>query len=50
MLRRWNASELKRGDIACVLAEPVATNVGMVRDAPGYLAALRRLTARPARY
>jgi glutamate-1-semialdehyde 2,1-aminomutase len=35
--------ELKRGDIACVLAEPVMTNVGMVRDAPGYLAGLRRL-------
>ncbi len=35
--------ELKRGDIACVLAEPVMTNVGMVRDAPGYLQTLRRL-------
>jgi glutamate-1-semialdehyde 2,1-aminomutase len=35
--------ELKRGGIACVLAEPVMTNVGMVRDAPGYLQALRRL-------
>lgn len=35
--------ELKRGDIACVLAEPIMTNVGMVRDAPGYLATLRRL-------
>jgi glutamate-1-semialdehyde 2,1-aminomutase len=35
--------ELKRGDIACVLAEPVMTNVGMVRDAPGYLECLRRL-------
>jgi glutamate-1-semialdehyde 2,1-aminomutase len=35
--------ELKRGDIACVLAEPVMTNIGMVRDAPGYLEALRRL-------
>jgi glutamate-1-semialdehyde 2,1-aminomutase len=35
--------ELRRGDIACVLAEPVMTNVGMVRDAPGYLAELRRL-------
>ncbi len=31
------------GDIACVLAEPMMTNVGMVRDAPGYLTALRRL-------
>jgi glutamate-1-semialdehyde 2,1-aminomutase len=35
--------ELKRGDIACVLAEPVMTNVGMVRDAPGYLDVLRAL-------
>lgn len=35
--------ELKRGDIACVLAEPVMTNVGMVRDAPGYLERLRDL-------
>jgi glutamate-1-semialdehyde 2,1-aminomutase len=34
---------LAASDIACVLAEPVMTNVGMVRDAPGYLAALRRL-------
>ena len=35
--------ELKRGDIACVLAEPVMTNVGMVRDAPGYLDTLSDL-------
>ena len=35
--------ELRRGDIACILAEPVMTNVGMVRDAPGYLEVLRRL-------
>ena len=35
--------ELKMGDIACVLAEPVMTNVGMVRDAPGYLETLRQL-------
>lgn len=35
--------ELKKGDIACVLAEPVMTNVGMVRDAPGYLNLLRAL-------
>lgn len=34
---------LRGGDIACVLAEPVMTNVGMVRDAPGYLNTLRRL-------
>jgi glutamate-1-semialdehyde 2,1-aminomutase len=37
------ATALRGGDIACVLAEPVMTNVGMVRDAPGFLAALRRL-------
>jgi glutamate-1-semialdehyde 2,1-aminomutase len=35
--------KLKKGDIACVLAEPVMTNVGMVRDAPGYLDVLRAL-------
>ena len=37
------ASALHGGDIACVLAEPVMTNVGMVRDAPGFLQTLRRL-------
>ena len=37
------AAALRGGDIACVLAEPVMTNVGMVRDAPGFLAALRAL-------
>ncbi|HNW18340.1 MAG TPA: aspartate aminotransferase family protein [Sphingorhabdus lacus] len=36
-------SALRNGDIACVLAEPVMTNIGMVRDAPGYLETLRRL-------
>lgn len=36
-------SALKTGDIACVLAEPVMTNIGMVRDAPGYLETLRQL-------
>lgn len=34
---------LHSGDIACVLAEPVMTNIGMVRDARGYLETLRRL-------
>ncbi len=34
---------LRSGDIACVLAEPVMTNIGMVRDAPGYLERLRQL-------
>ena len=37
------AGALHGGHIACVLAEPVMTNVGMVRDAPGFLAKLRRL-------
>ncbi|AJA08820.1 aminotransferase [Sphingopyxis fribergensis] len=37
------ANALRGGDIACVLAEPVMTNVGMVRDAPGFLQTLRRL-------
>jgi glutamate-1-semialdehyde 2,1-aminomutase len=34
---------LREGGIACVLAEPVMTNIGMVRDAPGFLQQLRRL-------
>jgi glutamate-1-semialdehyde 2,1-aminomutase len=37
------ASALRGGDIACVLAEPLMTNIGMVRDAPGFLKELRRL-------
>ena len=37
------AAALRGGDIACVLAEPVMTNVGMVRDAPGFLQMLRKL-------
>jgi len=31
-------------DIACVLAEPVMTNYGMIAPEPGFLDALRRLT------
>lgn len=31
-------------DVACVLAEPVMTNVGMVLPAPGFLQKLRQLT------
>lgn len=34
------------GDIACVLAEPVMTNVGMVLPEPGFLACLREATTR----
>jgi glutamate-1-semialdehyde 2,1-aminomutase len=37
------ASALRGGDIACVLAEPLMTNIGMVRDAPGFLKELRRM-------
>ena len=37
------AAALIGGDVACVLAEPVMTNVGMVRDAPGFLNRLRAL-------
>ena len=37
------ASALRGGDIASVLAEPLMTNIGMVRDAPGFLTELRRL-------
>jgi glutamate-1-semialdehyde 2,1-aminomutase len=35
---------LEPGDVACVLAEPVMTNVGMVLPAPGFLEKLRELT------
>ena len=33
-------------DVACVLAEPVMTNVGIVHPQPGYHAALREITRR----
>ena len=36
--------ELEPGDVACVLAEPALTNIGIVLPDPGYLDALRRLT------
>src|SRR5579872_1046664 len=35
---------LAPGDVACVLAEPVMTNVGIVHPEPGYHQALRQLT------
>jgi len=35
---------LAGGDVACVLAEPAMTNVGIVHPQPGYHAALRELT------
>jgi glutamate-1-semialdehyde 2,1-aminomutase len=45
----WNdpaalADALREGDVACVLAEPVMTNVGIVHPEPGYHDELRRLT------
>ena len=36
--------ELARGDVACVLAEPALTNIGIVLPEPGFHDALRRLT------
>jgi glutamate-1-semialdehyde 2,1-aminomutase len=39
-------SALAPGDVACVLAEPVMTNVGMVLPDDGFHAALRALTRR----
>lgn len=38
------ATALAREDIACVLAEPVMTNVGMILPQPGFLEEMRRLT------
>jgi glutamate-1-semialdehyde 2,1-aminomutase len=38
------AAALAPGDIACVLAEPAMTNIGIVLPAPGFHDALRRLT------
>jgi glutamate-1-semialdehyde 2,1-aminomutase len=36
--------ELEAGDVACVLAEPALTNIGIVLPQPGYHDALRQLT------
>ena len=36
--------ELAAGDVACVLAEPALTNIGIVLPEPGYHEALRKLT------
>ncbi|MCV3739022.1 aspartate aminotransferase family protein [Rhizobium sp. TRM96647] len=38
------AAALAKGDVACVLAEPVMTNCGMILPDPGFHATLRRLT------
>jgi glutamate-1-semialdehyde 2,1-aminomutase len=35
---------LSAGDVACVLAEPVMTNIGIIHPDPGYHDALRQLT------
>jgi glutamate-1-semialdehyde 2,1-aminomutase len=35
---------LAHGDVACVLAEPALTNIGIILPEPGFHAALRRLT------
>ena len=40
------AAALAAGDVACVLAEPAMTNVGIVLPEPGFHAALRELTRR----
>lgn len=37
---------LSPGDVACVLAEPVMTNIGIIHPDPGYHAALREITQR----
>jgi glutamate-1-semialdehyde 2,1-aminomutase len=37
---------LAQGDVACVLAEPALTNVGIVQPEPGFHTALRELTRR----
>jgi glutamate-1-semialdehyde 2,1-aminomutase len=47
----WNdpaalEAALAPGDVACVLAEPVMTNVGIVHPEPGYHRALREVTRR----
>jgi glutamate-1-semialdehyde 2,1-aminomutase len=39
-------SALNDKDVACVLAEPVMTNIGMVLPEPGFLETLRALTKR----
>lgn len=35
--------DANRGEVACVIVEPVAANMGVVPPAPGFLAGLRRL-------
>jgi glutamate-1-semialdehyde 2,1-aminomutase len=45
----WNdvaalEAALAPGDVACVLAEPAMTNIGIIMPQPGYLAKLQELT------
>jgi glutamate-1-semialdehyde 2,1-aminomutase len=40
------AAALAPGDVACVLAEPALTNIGIVAPEPGYHDALREITRR----
>jgi glutamate-1-semialdehyde 2,1-aminomutase len=42
--------ELAYGDVACVLAEPALTNIGIVLPEPGYHDAVRELTGRYGTY
>jgi glutamate-1-semialdehyde 2,1-aminomutase len=51
----WNnlqalESALAPGDIACVLAEPAMTNIGIIHPDPGYHDALRELTRKYGTY
>lgn len=51
----WNDIEaleqaLAEGDVACVLAEPVMTNIGIVQPDPGFHDALRSLTRKYGTY
>jgi glutamate-1-semialdehyde 2,1-aminomutase len=38
------AAALEPGDVACVLAEPAMTNIGIIHPEPGYLHAVREIT------
>jgi len=51
----WNDAgglelELSHGDVACVLAEPALTNIGIVLPEPGFHDELRRLTRETGTY
>src|SRR5205085_11438075 len=51
----WNdvdglEGELAHGDVACLLAEPALTNIGIVLPEPGYHDAPRELTRRHGTY